>query len=335
MRDVDWMAPSLALTLGSGALAFLLIPNYSGIMPALLVLPFWLIAAAVIASVYGFFAMMHAGVKSPIYQIRSFIVHDWRTVVLLLSCVFVAGLNMITFMWIKPLLNYLVPFWADPLLADLDNKLFFGHDPWSLFTWLNSNSMAIFYHRGWFAMMILTLLVAATAPRSPERSAFMLSYFLLWSVIGPLVHTLLPAAGPVFFEQMGYGDRFSGLQGTAATEEVAAYLWTVYSGEGFGPGSGISAMPSMHIATTAWMVIGFYVFARRWIVPMAAAALLIFLLSISLGWHYAMDGIVGAASAFLCYCLLRSIYRRRAYAPMRGNSSPGRHTPAVAVKSSR
>jgi len=83
-------------------------------------------------------------------------------------------------------------------------------------------------------------------------------------------------------------------------------------------------MPSMHIATTAWTVIGFHIFARRLVMPMAAAGLLIFLLSISLGWHYAVDGIVGAASAVLCYLPLRSFYRRRLPEPSPGGELPGK-----------
>ena len=60
-----------------------------------------------------------------------------------------------------------------------------------------------------------------------------------------------------------------------------------YATGGFGPGSGISAMPSLHIATTAWMVIAVRVHAPRMTWVISVFALLIFLLSISLGWHYA------------------------------------------------
>jgi hypothetical protein len=126
-----------------------------------------------------------------------------------------------------------------------------------------------------------------------------------------LIHILLPAGGPVFYAQLGYGDRFADLQGAEETRILANYLWTVYSGKGFGPGSGISAMPSLHIATSVWMLLVVHVCARRWIVPMAVAGALIFLLSISLGWHYAVDGVVGGAAALLCFRLLRIAYSAR------------------------
>jgi hypothetical protein len=311
MTDRDWLLPSIGLTAFSGALGLLLIPDRSGILPAVAMLPWWMIAAAILGSVYSLFAMMLAGVGSPIGHIRRYLVEDWRTALTLIFCVFLAGLNMTTFMWMKPLLNYLVPFWADPLLADMDSLLFLGNDPWRLLTWLNTTPTAIFYHRGWFALMIMTLVMVLAARPSAEKSALMLTYFLLWSVVGPLVHTLLPAAGPVFYAQLGYGDRFSELRGVPETMKAANYLWTIYSGKGFGPGSGISAMPSLHIATTAWMIISVHVCARRWTWIMAAAGLLTFLLSISLGWHYAVDGVVGGGAAWLFYRLLHSFYSQR------------------------
>ena len=95
-----------------------------------------------------------------------------------------------------------------------------------------------------------------------------------------------------------------------ATREAAAYLWAIYSVQGFGGGAGISAMPSLHIATTAWIVMAIYIFARRWLAPVAGAAILIFLLSISLGWHYAVDGVVGAVLTIVIYSTVGRAYDR-------------------------
>ncbi len=311
MSDRDWLVPGIALTFVSGLIAILLIPSYAGILPALRMLPLWMLVATILAAFYFLATMMIARLPDPLAHIRAFARRDWRVLLLFAFGIFLAGLNMTTFMWTKPLLNYLVPFWADPLLADLDSGLFLGNDPWRLLGWLNSSPMAIFYHRGWFAMMILTLIAVLAAPPSPQKSAVMTTYFLLWSVAGPLIHILLPAAGPIFYAQLGYGDRFAGLASVSETADVATYLWTIYAGEGFGPGSGISAMPSLHIATVAWMIIAVRTFAPRMSVPMMAAGLLVFLLSIALGWHYAVDGVVGAAAAIVCHHLLRACYARR------------------------
>jgi hypothetical protein len=311
VKDRDWLVPSIVLTLASGVFGIILIPNYSGILPAVSLLPLWMVATVILGAITGIAGMMAAGVERPIKYLRDFLVNDWLTAGQWFLCVFLAGLNMTTFMWVKPLLNYLVPFWADPLLADMDKALFLGHDPWILLTWLNSRAMAIFYHRGWFALMVMTLTVVLAQPPSPKKSAVMLTYFALWSIVGPMLHALIPAAGPVFYQQLGYGDRFAHLEAVPETRQLATYLWAVYKDGGFGPASGISAMPSLHIATTVWMIIAMAAFARRWMIPMAISGFVIFVLSISLGWHYAIDGIVGGAAALLCYRLLLAFYSDR------------------------
>lgn len=296
-NELDWLVPGALLTLGSGAFALVDIPNYSGIVPALLLLPMWIVAAGGVAAVMLLVAtlgMMRSGVERPIAHWFCFFEETRGRMLFVFACMVLTGFNMITFMWIKPLLNYLVPFWADPYLAAIDHEIF-RTDPWRLLGWLNNYPMAIFYHRAWFGLMILTLLKVLWSAPSKDKTAIMLTYFILWSVFGPVVHTLLPAAGPVFYARLGYGGAFSGLVSAQETTRLADYLWRIYSGQRFGAGSGISAMPSLHIATTVWMVIAVAVFARRWLVPMILAANLIFLLSVSLGWHYAIDGIVGGA----------------------------------------
>ena len=314
MSERSWLVPSVLLTIVSGACALLIMPNYSGVLPALGLLPLWLFVSAALASITALVRMMLAGVASPFAHIADTVRHRWRWLLAIGFGITIAGLNMIAFMWTKPLLNF-VPFWADPLLARADRLLFLGIDPWRLLDWLNSIPAALFYHRGWFAMMIVTLLVVLSQPASVRKSAVMLSYFILWSIVGPVVHILMPAAGPVFYAKLGYGSEFAGIRVPEEMTKMSDYLWNVYQGDQFGPGSGISAMPSMHIATTAWMVIAIYVLARRWTAPMAALGFLIFLLSISLGWHYAADGIVGGALALGCYALCLRLYDGRLKLP--------------------
>jgi len=319
MKEWSWLAPSIAMTALSGLIAILLIPDTSGVMPAINLLPFWMIAAGLLGSLYGVIKMARAGVEQPLLQTSRFLVKEWRKLAFWTLCTLLAGINMTTFMWIKPLLNYLVPFWADPMLADIDKVIFLGRDPWTILTWLNGTAAAFFYHRGWFVMMILALIVVLSTPPSAQKSAAMLTYFLCWSVVGPLIHIVVPAAGPIFYMQLGYGDRFAALETVSATREVAAYLWAIYAGEGFGPGSGISAMPSLHIAMTAWMVLAAHAFARRLFVPTLLVGFLIFLLSIALGWHYAMDGITGGVTAWLCWRIAHAFYAgqfRRAAVPI-------------------
>ena len=70
-----------------------------------------------------------------------------------------------------------------------------------------------------------------------------------------------------------------------------------------GIGSGISAMPSIHVASTAWMALSL---SAAW--PKARALmwtfwLVIFIGSFALGWHYLLDGVVGTLGAITCWML--------------------------------
>lgn len=304
----SWLVPSMLMTVVMGAVALAITPDHSGILPALQMLPLWLSASAAVGCVYVYTRMLLTGEKEPFAYLKRSVQVEWRALLLVVFGTTLAGLNMVTFMWTKPLLNHFVPFWADPLLAASDRLLFLGHDPWTFLDWLNSMPMAIFYHRGWFAMMILILLLVLSRAPSVQKSALMLTYFLLWSVAGPLIHVLLPAAGPVFYAKLGYGEDFAGIYLPDDMVRMTDYLWNSYSSGGFGPGSGISAMPSLHIATTVWMVLAVFVLARRWTSLVALPSALIFLLSISLGWHYAADGIVGGLAAVGCYRLCLRVF---------------------------
>lgn len=318
-RELEWIVPGLVLTCALAAFTLWQMPRYAGVLPALMLLPLWMLAAAVfagLAALGSIVRMMRNGIEHPGLHCIAYLRGNWRRILFVSLCMVLAGFNMITFMWVKPLLNYLVPFWADPYLASFDRQLF-GTDPWRLLTWLNVTPLAIFYHRGWFALMIVVLMKVLASRPSPQKSAILLTYFLLWSVFGPVGHMLLPAGGPVFFAHLGHGGAFDALVMEPETRKVAQYLWRFYDEQSFGPGAGISAMPSLHIATTAWIVIAVRRFAPRWTLPMTGAGVLIFLLSISLGWHYAVDGVVGALGAFvICRVVLRVLNAPRSVRPM-------------------
>lgn len=291
-----WLAPSLAITAITWAAAFALMPlaGFRGAPPFFYVLPNWMLLAGALALAFGFVQivrMMLAGEEAPIARIKAL---DWKRACFVAAGVLLGGLHMVAFMSIKPQLNHVVPFWADPLLADLDAIIFFG-DPWRYLEWLNHSITADFYHRGWFAGIVAVLLWQLSRPASADKSAKLLTYFAVWSA-GPLIHCLLPAGGPIFYDELGYGDRFAALVPPQEIENIANYLWRTYETRQFAPGAGISAVPSLHIATVAWMTICCW--KTRWFWPALIFSLVTFALSVSLGWHYAVDGIIGAVVAW-------------------------------------
>ncbi len=303
------------LTLATTAFAFTFYRSPADMLPALRILPAWMAAAILLAVIGSFSQMIRNRVASPSAEMLRLLQKNWRAILGALVLIALAGQNLIAFMWNKPLLNQLVPFWADPMLADIDRMLFLGRDPWTLLVWANFPFAGVIYHPVWFGSIVIALLLAVFAPSSPQKSAIIVSYFVLWSLVAPLVHTALPAAGPIFYEAMGYGPRFAEMQHNPETAAVASYLWEFYASGSFGAGNGISAMPSMHVTTSSWVVIATFTLRRNWLPFALTAWLVIFTLSIALGWHYALDGVVGAFAAIAVYRLCLLIFSRRADNP--------------------
>jgi|ETN07SMinimDraft_1059922.scaffolds.fasta_scaffold01392_7 hypothetical protein len=321
--ELAWIVPALAFTLANGVLAYALLPASVNFASGLQVLPFWIMMTAgllILRFIVKVFQMMFAGVENPARALAQWVVANAGLVAIIFLLMLLAWANMMAFLYIKPVLNIFVPFGADPLLADIDKALFLGTDPWRLLDWMNVNFANMFYHPGWFALMIIALMFLFASPSSPEKTAMALSYFLLWSIVGPLVHTILPAGGPIFFERLGHGDRFATLSPGDQTMRAADYLWRNFSNGEFSPAAGISAMPSMHVTMSAWTVLCFYYFARSWWIPVAAISGYIALLSVALGWHYAIDGIAGAALAAATFYLLRRYLPRSSSEPSTGST---------------
>ena len=311
-RAEVWLAPSIALTVIASVSALLLMRNAAGLLPALLVLPAWMVVAVLIACLYGLARAALVRDPAPSRSLRRFLVAERRHITATALIMLLAGLNMISFMWVKTLLNYYVPFWADPWLADADLALFGGHEPWAVLHALDVAGAGLIYHPVWFVLLIFALLMVAAAKPSAKKSAVLLSYFVLWTVVGPLIHTALPAAGPIFYERLGHGARYAAIASSPEFKQVPDYLWDIYASKRFGAASGISAMPSMHVAMSTWTVIAFHQFARRWLPVALLGWAVITALSIALGWHYVSDGIVGSLAALGTYAALSKVVQLRA-----------------------
>jgi membrane-associated phospholipid phosphatase len=68
----------------------------------------------------------------------------------------------------------------------------------------------------------------------------------------------------------------------------------------------------MHVASAALMALFGYSYSRRLGVLLTAVAVCTFAASVSLGWHYALDGYVGAAIACLIWWIAGLLNRGRA-----------------------
>ena len=76
-------------------------------------------------------------------------------------------------------------------------------------------------------------------------------------------------------------------------------LWEGYVAEG--KARGISAMPSMHVGSTALMMFFAYGW-KRWAGHLAAVFVAIIVIgSVMLAWHYAVDAYLGLIAAWACW----------------------------------
>lgn len=219
-----------------------------------------------------------------------------------------------TFGYLKTLIPALHPFSWDIAFRDMDTALFLGTAPWkisfALFgTPFLTTVINAFYHLWLFVVFgFLLSVIFGIMPRQVEKR-FLYAFIFTWSIGGNLLATLLSSAGPVFFSRLGLGADYDPQMLTLAqfnqaspvwALDVQDMLWSSYAGSSSGI-AGISAMPSMHVASSlvcalaAWRVsrvLGYALFAFTGV---------IFIGSVHLGWHYAVDGLLAVAIALIAW----------------------------------
>lgn len=322
-----WVAVGFIITIAVGCFALVVRPDPAGIHAAFDLLPWWMLCSALVAGSWGFIEVFKMAMRREPEPLRKIIstLTSGSTLVGFASLL-LAGANMVSFLLLKPVLADLVSFNADRTLAELEFAIF-GVDPWRALQWMGTQATATYYHKVWFAGIILTCVFLLTSRESRTKTNLILTYFLLWCVVGPAIHLLMPAAGPIFCANLGLGDRFADIPIVPITRRSADYLWRVYQSRTFGPGAGISAMPSMHIAMCSWICVVSYLTARRWLWAAILFGLSMWLLSVALGWHYVIDGLVGAIMAPATYLIVRESNARNAdrtivLAPVAGRGWP-------------
>lgn len=207
-------------------------------------------------------------------------------------------------------------FWAN---AD---RLIFGDDVWRISRAIFGNSASRFwewwYAVAWGCAFLLTTNFVALLGRRATVGIFFTALTGAWLIGGCFLAYAFSAAGPVFapiFEPT-LAQRFGPLQqllnDTLGNRSIALaqhyLLDAARETHVAAKGGGISAFPSMHIATVT-----IYVLAARgtkWLIPAIGFWLMIFIGSAYFGFHYWIDGIVGAAVSVCCWYAARAIYSR-------------------------
>jgi hypothetical protein len=202
----------------------------------------------------------------------------------------------------KTILVDIVPFTHDRLLANLDAALH-GGDAWRRLVLLRplTPALQVLYSVGWVSAMLgVTAYACLEAPPALRRQ-YLWSLLLCWVLLGNLVAAIGMSAGPVFYAGVLGEHRFDGLirsldqLGVGGALDCRALLWSAYVHHRAGVGTGISAFPSLHVSTAALLVLFLRRVDRRVAAGALAFAAVIFVSSVHLGWHYAVDGYAAMA----------------------------------------
>jgi hypothetical protein len=265
-------------------------------------------------------AMVVAHEGRPIEAIRRKIPTRLELIVLpcLIAPIFLAG-----FSTAKSAIPFVVGYPWEAFWAEADRAIL-GTDAWRITHAVLgpglTAALAFCYAVVWNLSLILTKQFVAIYGGRRFVATFFTALLLTWIIGGCLMAYAVSAAGPVF-AQLGdpsLAARFAPLHiqlnavlvPDSAVLRTQAYLAEIAGNRMAAGGGGISAMPSMHVAEMAILVLA----ARgtRWVWPAITLWLLIFVGSIHFGYHYALDGVAGTLIALLCWKAAEAHFARAA-----------------------
>lgn len=220
-----------------------------------------------------------------------------------LPMVMIMMVFMYVFANLKAAIPVLNPLSWDIYFSHLDEVLHFGTQPWVWLQPLLGYAPITFLininYNLWFLVTWMMWVHFAFADRPSElRTRFFLSFFAMWIFIGGVLAIWFSSGGPCFYGRLGftpdpYADLMAYLRGVNEVVPIWALpvqdeLW-----QGYVDNSvivrGISAMPSMHNGSALLFALAGYQVSRFAGHLLTAHAILIFIGSIHLGWHYAVD----------------------------------------------
>jgi PAP2 superfamily len=296
---------------------------------ALAYLGFLMTAAIGVFAAFAFWYLYHSRVlKVPNFQ--SHAAHRIKTdflkperLILALPILLLWPITAVAFSYLKSALPVLQPFYLDPLLHDWDTRLHFGVEPWRIlqpllgYTWV-TYLINLGYTMWFFVLQAALVLQSGAIGDRRTRMQFLLTMALSWALIGSLAATLMSSAGPCYYGLVVGGDNpyaplMAYLRGVGdnltigdvklpfAVLFLQDLLWQGLSTSDHGIGKGISAAPSMHVASS-WIVWRLcWTMGRKAKIAGSLFLAMIFIGSIHLGWHYALDGYIAIAIAWMIW----------------------------------
>lgn len=229
-------------------------------------------------------------------------------VVAVLACIFITG-----FTTFKIKLIPAMGFYADPFLADLDLWLH-GKDPWRYAHELLPAKFSLIilksYVEAWGILWFFSIFYAVLFVDNNTRNRYFATYIMIFALMGTIMATIGSSAGPILYDRVLQEDRFADFITRLAEHPdpymktiigTARYLFHSYENNINGIGTGISAMPSIHVALVVLNAL-FYYHLNVWLGLVAwGFAIIIMFGSVYTGFHYAVDAYVSLFSVCLIW----------------------------------
>jgi hypothetical protein len=169
----------------------------------------------------------------------------------------------------------------------------------------------------WSLTAFSALFFVVTSPRTRRiRLRYLLAFMATWVVVGNFFAGEFISAGPAFYGFVtGDTARFApqlaflshGAASTSSAVVYQTYLWELYTSRQAGFASGISAFPSVHVATVTLNALFLAEYSRRLGAVAFTYVGFIIASSVYLGWHYAIDGYAAVAAVLVIHFALRKV----------------------------
>ncbi|MRX37062.1 phosphatase PAP2 family protein [Aminobacter sp. SR38] len=312
----------LYLGVGSGPMLLHLAKSIAGIFL------FWLVAATVLRFIYYVHvARPHRPIVTMFSEAKT-VSRNLETIGRGIAILLILSLVCGAFWTMKAQLRDFASIGWDQRLTEIDRIIHLGKLPWEWLQpvagyWpvtiiLNAN-----YQLWLLVMWMMALYFLFAEAACPIRKRYLLGFILTWIVCGSVLAKTFASAGPCYFSPLGivpnpYAPLMDYLRAIHVDLVPLPALWTqdlLWQGYlGKTEPLGISAMPSLHNAVALLNVLAAWNLSRKLAWLLAVHALLVFVGSVHLGWHYAIDAYVGWAVVIVLWAAAGMLARPAAAA---------------------
>ncbi|MGR5411229.1 phosphatase PAP2 family protein [Vibrio astriarenae] len=220
-----------------------------------------------------------------------------------------------------PMVNH---FRYDVLFYNIDKLFFLGFEPWAILP--SFLDVPYFYafinllYNIWVIFIWASVVYFGFLNSKDVRLQYLITFVLCWFIVGNILAMLLSSAGPIYMHLVNDGETMyisliehlklhdsylieNDSPITIWALSTQELLWESYSQNKEMLGSGISAMPSMHVSMSVLLALGVSK-VNKWAGYSAwIYCFFIYIGSFLLGWHYAIDGLVSLPCTLLLWYL--------------------------------